>query len=93
MNAETCHEASPREAIKGIVLDVLGVKRVAEWCEVTPAAVWQWLSRATEEAPFPVKRVGAIFAGARRDAVDFDRAPFLRLLGVEAEPKPDEARA
>lgn len=87
MNAEACHQASPRETVKSIVLTVLGAKRVADWCGVTEGAVYQWLSRATDAEPFPVKRVPTVLTAARRDGVAFDAAPFMAMLGLsEARP-------
>jgi hypothetical protein len=87
MSTEACHEPSPREVVKRLVLDVLGVKRVAAWCAVTDGAVWQWLSRATDERPFPVKRIPEVLRGARGDGVEFDESPFVTALGL-AEARP-----
>ena len=86
MNEPACHEASQKAVVKRLVLDVFGAKRVAAWCGVTDAAVYQWLSRATDEQPFPTRRVPALLLAARREGIAFDEAPLWALLGVAPEP-------
>lgn len=81
MNVEGGKPGS-RESIKKLVLDVFGVKRVADWCGVSDGAVWQWLSRATDAEPFPVKRVPQVLRGARSEGVEFDDAPLMAVLGL-----------
>lgn len=65
MGLQACHEQplSPRELAKALILQ-LGVKRVANWCGVTPDAVHQWFARGTDEEPIPPKHVPRILAGA-----------------------------
>lgn len=72
MADEGCHSTAPlgsRAAAKVVILEDLGVRRVAGWCNVSEAAVYQWLSRGTDLEPIPVKRVSAIVNGARADGL------------------------
>jgi len=59
-----------RERAKALILKTLGVRRVAAWCGVEDATVYQWLSRGTEQKPIPPDRVPAILAGARAEKLD-----------------------
>jgi hypothetical protein len=72
MALENCHPSSStsRERARLLILKVLGVKRVAAWCGVGEATVYQWLGRGTEDEPIPAARVPAIVAGARADNLD-----------------------
>ena len=76
--AETgCHaDPSPRDAAREVILKVLGVKRIADWCDCSEAAVYQWISRGTDEEPIPPGKVGKIAAGAKAAGIAFD----LRVL-------------
>ena len=72
MSDPHCHASdSPRDA-KDLVLRVLTVERVARWCKVGQAAVYQWLHRGTAEAPVPSVRVPAIAEGAAAEGLDFE---------------------
>ncbi len=82
--------ASPALTFRGqaseLILKRLGARRVAEWCGVAEATVYQWLHRGTEDEPIPANRVGAILAGAQREKLDAPLAilsPALaRAMGV-----------
>lgn len=63
-------EETPHARAKHLILKVLGVRRVANWCGVEVSAVWQWLQRGTDAEPIPPKRVPAIVAGARSEGLD-----------------------
>jgi len=71
MPSASCHPASsPRERAKTLILRTLGVRRIADWCGVGEAAVYQWLSRGTDEEPIPPERVLKIIEGARAESLD-----------------------
>lgn len=78
MNDSTCHEAPSEEATKPpadareLIQKVLGVKRVAAWCEVDAATPYQWLTRSTPDNPIPPAYVPKIVAGARAAKIAFD---------------------
>lgn len=71
MDGANCH-ASGSETAKGLILKALGVRRVADWCDVSEAAVYQWLSRGTAEHPIPPRYVGKILTGARKAGIAVD---------------------
>lgn len=60
----------PRDRAKTLILKALGVRRVAHWCGVEEATVYQWLSRGTDETPIPTIHVAAIVNGARAEGLD-----------------------
>lgn len=62
-------EGSPHERAKHLILKVLGVRRVAGWCQVAEATVYQWIQRGTDAAPIPTHHVPAIVAGAKADGL------------------------
>lgn len=66
----TATSESPKERAKALLLKTLGVKRVAHWCGVEEATVYQWLSRGTDEEPIPPARVAAIVTGAKAEGLD-----------------------
>jgi hypothetical protein len=71
MSSTACHPAtSARERAKALILRTLGVRRIADWCDVGEAAVYQWLSRGTEQEPIPPDRVLKIIEGARAAGLD-----------------------
>jgi hypothetical protein len=72
MTLSDCEAAplGPRDQAKALILKTLGVKRVAHWCGVEEATVYQWLSRGTDEEPIPTNRVAPIVKGARADGLD-----------------------
>jgi hypothetical protein len=86
MGARPAQQASQKEAIKALILDGIGAKRVADWCGVSVDAVWQMLSRATDDNPFPVKRALQVIRAARAAGVDADLSPLTRLFGLEPAP-------
>lgn len=61
-----CHapKDSPRERARTLILKGLGAKRVAAWCGVGEATVYQWLSRGTDAEPVPSARLPDIIRGA-----------------------------
>jgi hypothetical protein len=63
-------EAGPRARARTLILDVLGVRRVAGWCNVAENTVHQWLSRGTDDRPIPTAHVAAIVNGAAAEGVD-----------------------
>jgi hypothetical protein len=82
MTATECHaDRASRSPARDLILNTLGAKRVAEWCGVTEAAVYQWLSRGTEDAPVPARYVSLIVRGAKREGVSFDLAQLMPGLG------------
>lgn len=46
----------PKERARRLILDGFGAKRVAQWCEVKPNTVYQWLKRASDAEPFPPRQ-------------------------------------
>lgn len=75
MNERDCEAANEpaegaRDRAKALILDQLGVKRVAVWCDVAEDTVYQWLSRGTDAEPIPPKRVADIVKGARAEGLD-----------------------
>lgn len=61
---------SPRDQVKTLILKTLGIRKVAGWCDVGEAAVYQWLNRGSDEKPIPPDFVPLIIAGARADGVE-----------------------
>ncbi len=72
MPLEDCHAPAIPADARDLLLRVLGVARVAAWCGVGEAAVYQWLHRGTSDAPVPFLRVPAIARGASAAGLDFD---------------------
>jgi hypothetical protein len=72
MPLEDCHAPAIPADARDLLLRVLGVGRVAAWCGVGEAAVYQWLHRGTSDAPVPFLRVPAIARGASAAGHDFD---------------------
>lgn len=72
MSDRACEAAkeSPRDRAKKLILADLGVKRVANWCHVSEAAVYQWLSRGSDAEPIPPGHVAAIVSGARDEGLE-----------------------
>lgn len=72
MTETNCHvsDPSPRNQAKHLILKDLGAKRVAGWCGVEEATVYQWLSRGSDAKPIPPARVAAIVNGARLDGLE-----------------------
>ncbi|HZT52350.1 MAG TPA: hypothetical protein VFA22_10475 [Stellaceae bacterium] len=58
-------DRSPRETARDLLVKDLGVGAVADWCSVSEAAVYQWISRGDDETPIPPVYVPRIIAGAR----------------------------
>ena len=89
MTATACHADAkpPRELAKDLILNVLGVRAVAGWCNVSEAAVYQWMSRGTDRRPIPTDRAISIINGARASGVLFDP----RVLGPELPSGADAA--
>lgn len=71
MRSAACH-ADAETPARALLLTTLGVQRVARWCGVSEAAVYQWLHRGTATAPVPASRVPAIAKGAALEGLDFD---------------------
>ncbi len=63
--AEQRNPETPLEQAKALILKDLGLARVARWCGVGEAAVYQWLVRGTDERPIPPDFVPPILAGAK----------------------------
>lgn len=70
-----------RSRAKALLLKTIGASKVAEWCGVGEATVYQWLSRGTEEAPIPNGRIPAILQGARREGIAVDIAVLWPAMG------------
>ena len=72
--AETsCHASpSPKAAARDVILKTLGVKRIADWCGCSEAAVYQWISRGTDAEPIPPAKVAMITVGASAAGIAFD---------------------
>lgn len=87
MNDPGCHPATetPKEKARQLILKALGAKRVAAWCGVEEATVYQWLGRGSDENPVPPARVPAIIAGAREAGLD---APMSILWPAMAQAGP-----
>lgn len=77
MARQESNEESPRDVAKRLILEQLGVRRVAAWCGVTDMAVYQWFTRSTNEAPVPARHVQAIVRGAKAEGLD---APLVILM-------------
>ena len=75
MPTASCHAstdepvAGHREGLRALLLKKLTVKRVAGWCDVSEAAIYQWISRGTPEEPIPPSHVPAIIKGAKADGL------------------------
>ncbi len=85
-----CHARldGPLPAARTLVLKTLGVKRVAAWCGVGEATVYQWLSRGTAGSPIPPERIPSIVAGAQAEGLTFDVGvlwPAMQGLDVWAQ--------
>ncbi|CAN5889681.1 hypothetical protein BH11PSE1_BH11PSE1_10620 [soil metagenome] len=84
MDDPKCHAATetPKEKARQLILKVLGAKRVAAWCSVGEATVYQWLGRGSDENPVPPAHVPAIIAGAKEAGLD---APMSVLWPAMAQ--------
>ena len=71
MEVVDCHieGQSPRERARSLILDTLGVRRIAQWCSVEESTVYQWLVRGTDDMPIPPPRLPLILAGARAEGL------------------------
>lgn len=76
------NDEPPLERAKRLIQKDLGVRRVAGWCGVAEATVYQWLQRGTDAAPIPTHHVPAIVNGARAAGLD---APIGVLWPAMAE--------
>lgn len=87
MEEPACHAAgaSKRDRAKSLILKELGVRRVAGWCCVAEATVYQWLKRGTEAEPIPPARVPAIVDGARADGLHAPLAVLWPAMAGIAE--------
>lgn len=76
MNSDACHAGGQGalEIARRHLLKDLGAKRVAAWCQVSVDAVYQWLSRGTDDQPIPPAYVTKIVAGARSEGIACDAA-------------------
>ncbi len=74
MDGTACHDSAETGpgAARELILKTLGARRVAMWCGVTPDAVYQWLSRGTNDQPIPSRYVPTILAGAKADGLTVD---------------------
>ncbi|MET4683706.1 hypothetical protein ABIE19_001636 [Brevundimonas faecalis] len=76
MQSRLCHAQAetPSQAsdARDLIIRVLSVRKVAQWCDVTESAVHQWIRRGSAAAPVPVKVVPTIARGAVDDGKDFD---------------------
>lgn len=63
-------------AARDLILKTLGAPLVAEWLGVRENTVYQWLSRGTDGAPFPIERSIKLAERARAEGRGFD----LRVL-------------
>ncbi|RZJ78833.1 MAG: hypothetical protein EON88_33720 [Brevundimonas sp.] len=70
MSENRCHAAN--DGARELLLITLGAARVARWCGVSEAAIYQWLHRGTAARPVPASRVLEIAAGAASEGLDFD---------------------
>jgi hypothetical protein len=88
MNPSECPTSGQTRAerAKALILQDLGVKRVAGWTGVAEATVYQWLSRATERAPVPVSRGIQIIAAASAAGVEFDHDLLVPGLKIKVTP-------
>lgn len=59
-----------RDRAKTLLLKEFGVSQVATWCGVGEMAVYQWLSRGTDEKPIPSDFVPMIIEGARSKGLE-----------------------
>jgi transposase len=64
--------ATPRDRAKTVILQELGLRKVAEWCNVSESAVYQWLSRGTDSRPIPTERALAIISAAQAEGITFN---------------------
>lgn len=82
MNTASCHATvvSPRDRAKQVILKELGVRRVADWCGKSEAAVYQWLSRGSDDEPIPAGQIPAIIEGARKAGILVDAAVIWPAL-------------
>ena len=74
MGGAACHAdvESVRQRARTVLLKTLGAKRVADWCSVSEATVYQWISRGTEDRPIPPERIADISRGAAAAGLKFD---------------------
>lgn len=72
MDDRSCHATTetPKDRARLLILKELGAKRVAGWCGVAEATVYQWLGRGSDDEPVPAARVPAIIAGARAAGIE-----------------------
>jgi hypothetical protein len=75
-------DQTPLGQAKHLILKVLGVRRVAKWCNVADATVYQWLTRGSDATPIPTHHVPAIVNGAKAEGLD---APIGVLWPAMAE--------
>jgi hypothetical protein len=102
MQAAACHPCPPEaeeaplneDRIRHIVLKVLGLRKVADWCSVSESAVSQWLSRRNGDAPIPPQHVPAIVAGAAAEGIAIEVAEIwpaakglLASVAIVAQPE------
>lgn len=69
-----CHVPieTPKDRARRVLLKDLGAKRVAYWCGVSEATIYQWISRGTDERPVPPDHVGRIVEKAAEAGLSFD---------------------
>jgi hypothetical protein len=82
--AETATPLSGKAAARQLILKGLGVRRVADWCGVGEDAVYQWISRGTDETPIPERYVAPICRGAKADGLACEpRVLWPAMAGIE----------
>jgi hypothetical protein len=78
MGATTCHPPASEGELtaRDVVLRVIGVKRLAAWCDVSVHAPYQWLSRGDGAVAIPASYAATIIKAARAEGIDFDIGLF-----------------
>ena len=84
--SEPRNPETSRDRVKTLILKTLGIGRVAAWCGVREAAVYQWLNRGTDERPIPPDFVPAIINGAKAEGLDVDLATLWPAMAEAVQP-------
>ena len=71
---------SPRDLARDLIVNTLGTKRCAAWCEVERNTVNQWLARGTDDEPIPLKEAFLIARAAWAEGRSFDLKILAPLI-------------
>lgn len=81
-----CHApVSDEHGARDLILNVIGVKRLADWCGVSESTPYQWISRGKGHAQIPVAYASKVIAKAKAEGVDAPASVlFPTLAGILA---------